>query len=136
MSFGVATGMIITQYIEALNEKEPVYDTMALAVLCLHAACAFLVIWEALISELGGKQWWYSTFVIATGFLGTMLQTAYVGGLFFDAHAQEQETFILNWAIGTLASQVFANSIMLSLIFSVVAAEEESLAKDVTYLFG
>jgi len=116
LAFGAASALITLQYTQSSQDIAADSDAMLrILVLVLHYSCALLVGGEAVIPALGGKQWWYSTAVIASGFLGTLMQTALLGSL---AASSDSE---FHWAIGTLAAQVSANSVMVSFIFSDVA---------------
>ena len=113
LSFAAASVLITLQYTRSSTDVAADSDAMLrLLVLVLHYSCAVLVLGEATLPTLGGKQWWYSTAVITSGFLGTMIQTALLGSLAASSSSE------FNWGIGTLTAQVGANSVMLSFIFA------------------
>lgn len=94
------TALLAAQMFNSPENADALRD-ITWAVLVAHAVCSALVVIEAF--EGGGRFWWLSTCVIATGSVATLFQISIIREGLVHAAAS--------------AAQVAANSVMLALIF-------------------
>jgi len=119
-SGAVAFGLMIWQAVDLNNHELEFAKTTSAIVVILTALCIILTYFEATFPTLGGLQPLYSMFVISTGLIATFLQTALLAVMVSLSYAYTLATSVL-------ATQLYANSVMLAIIFSNVRKSAYSI---------